>query len=199
MAFTVVFLVNPPKLPEDMDKIIGKLALYAIVKQYPMNLAHFNSGVICLTMAAPAIDTAKFHAIQYVRLFLKYVLPPVAISTKTSWNTDPSICTSRVLSVLKPMPLITIDPNPWTPPLAICALIWIVKSSQALMSVRASMHWFHLKVSLLMPVMFSATRSMALMRSASLRNRALVGVSGRRKKIVKDQAVVMPPKMRKTA
>lgn len=71
MALTVVFLVKPPKLPDDMERIMGKLALYAMVRQYPMKRAHFSSDLIWRTMAAPAIETAKFHAIQYVRLLRK--------------------------------------------------------------------------------------------------------------------------------
>lgn len=83
-----------------------------------------------------------------------------------------------------------------TPPLPMLLETWIKSNSHVLMSRMASMHWCHLNLLLLMPVMFSSTRWTALARSLLLRNRAFPGTSGRRKNIANDQATVRAPNMR---
>lgn len=52
-----------------------------------MNRAQTLSGDICLAIAAPAIESAEFHAIQYVLLFLNHEQPAVERWTRTPWKT----------------------------------------------------------------------------------------------------------------
>ena len=84
VALTVIFLVNPPKLPDANDMTRGKLALNANIRQYPPYLLHFCSGGSCRTMQEPTMANAKLNIMKYVRVLRKYVLPPVARRTRIS-------------------------------------------------------------------------------------------------------------------
>lgn len=77
--------------------------------------------------------------------------------------------------------------------------ICIQKMNHAFGSLKASKHCDHLNSSFLIPVKFSLTLAIALLRSARLRNQASIGVSGRRKKTPTDQETVIAPRIKKTA
>lgn len=64
-------------------------------------------------------------------------------------------------------------------------------------SLRASKACCWLNVLFSIPVWFEATRFTASTRSCSVKRPAVAGLSGRRKKMTKDQTQVAPPRMKK--
>lgn len=71
IAFTVVFLVNPPKLPDTMDMSSGNEAELAPIRQVPAYRPHLSPSGNCRTKAAPTSAMEKVSIIQYVRVFLR--------------------------------------------------------------------------------------------------------------------------------
>lgn len=111
MALIVIFLVKPPVLAENRDRMRGRLGVYPMVMQYPKNLAHLWLLSISRIMAAPAMAHSMSNTIHNVRVLGKYVLPVTATMMKMNWNPYAIIWISSVVNVLKPNPEMTIEPN----------------------------------------------------------------------------------------
>lgn len=81
IELTVVFLVKPPVLAATIVRDMGKLAEKAIRRQYPMKRPQMFECSIDRIMTVPTREMTIMSAIQYVRVLVRYVLPPVAPRT----------------------------------------------------------------------------------------------------------------------